>query len=241
MSRRPRHATIPVMPRGWRTCRAPDGRRRPAVSRRSARDGDDPDVIRGLDQAQFKARLDAGAHIRPKRWAFRLRPIVVGVLLVVAMLVLGVLIFQALDRQVVPAVAVAQRNQKIQQQLAEGKAALESWKLDEAEAAFRNVQALDPDNIEAADGLEVVAARRKLKALCDEADKLFSDGDLSRGANATAIWQPWRPATVPQPPASPRSMTGSGAMTPGRLPRPPTAPERAATPSPSTSSSSSWM
>ena len=57
-----------------------------------ARYGDDPDVMRGLDQAQFKARLDAGAHIRPKRWAFRLRPIVVGVLLVVAMLVLGVLI-----------------------------------------------------------------------------------------------------------------------------------------------------
>ena len=75
---------------------------------------------------------------------------------------------------------VAQRNQKIQQQLAEGKAALESWKLDEAEAAFRNVQALDPDNTEAADGLDVVAARRKLKALCDEADKLFGDGDLSR-------------------------------------------------------------
>ena len=142
--------------------------------------GDDPDVIRELDQAHFKASLDAVARVRPKRWAFRLRPIVVGVLLVVAILVLGVLVVQALDRQVVPAVAVAQRTRKIEQQVAEGKAALESWKLDEAELAFRNVQALDPDNTEAADGLDVVVARRKLKALCDEADKLFSDGDLSR-------------------------------------------------------------
>ena len=102
------------------------------------------------------------------------------VLLVVAMLVLGVLVVQVLDRQVVPAVTVAQRARQIQQQLAEGKAALENWKLDEAEAAFRSVQALDPDNTEAADGLAMVAARRKLKALCDEADKLFGDGELSR-------------------------------------------------------------
>ena len=73
-----------------------------------ARYGNDPAVLRALDQARFKARLDAATHVRAKRFAFRFRPIVVGVLLVAAVLVLGVLVVQALDRQVMPAVRLSQ-------------------------------------------------------------------------------------------------------------------------------------
>jgi TolB protein len=145
-----------------------------------ARYGNDPNVLRALDQARFKARIDASTRVRAKRWAFRFRPIVVGVLLAAAVLVLGALVVQALDRQVVPAVASLQRSRNLQRLIADGQAALESWKLDEAEAAFLGAQKLDPDNAEAADGLKLVAERRKLKALCDEADQLFGAGDLTQ-------------------------------------------------------------
>jgi tetratricopeptide (TPR) repeat protein len=145
-----------------------------------ARYGNDPAVLRALDQARFKARLDAATHVRAKRFAFRFRPVVVGVLLVAAVLALGVLVVQAVDRQVLPAVRLSQLKNNIDGQLAAGQAALESWKLDEAEVAFWNVQRLDPGNARAAEGLKLVAERRKLKALCDEANKFFSDGELSR-------------------------------------------------------------
>jgi tetratricopeptide (TPR) repeat protein len=136
--------------------------------------------MRGLDQAQFKARLDAGTHVRAKRFAFRFRPIVMGVLLVAAVLVLGVLVVHALDSQILPAVRTAQLKNYIDRQLAAGQDALESWKLDGAEAAFLEVQKLDPGNAEAAAGLAALAEKRKLKGLCDEAEQLFGAGELSR-------------------------------------------------------------
>ena len=57
----------------------------------AARTGDDPAVAAALAEAHFKAKLDAGTRVRPRRWSFSWRPIVVRILLVVAVVILGVL------------------------------------------------------------------------------------------------------------------------------------------------------
>jgi len=101
----------------------------------AARIGDDPAVAAGLAQARFKAKLDAQTHVRPRRWAFSWRPIVVRILLVVALLVIGVLGLGVLNRQIEPAVAMAQRAQQIEGLLKDGQSNLEAWKLDEAALA----------------------------------------------------------------------------------------------------------
>ena len=82
----------------------------PLLSRRSTRaiPATIAAVRAALDQARFKARLDAATHVRAKRWTFRGARSSWRVLLVAAVLVLGVLVVQALDRQVVPAVRAAQ-------------------------------------------------------------------------------------------------------------------------------------
>ena len=145
----------------------------------TARTGDDPAVAAALAEARFKARLDAGPRVRPRRWAFSWRPIIVRILLVISVALLGVLGLNLLNQQISPAVAAAQRARRIEALVKDGQSNLEAWKLDEAAQAFGRVQALDASNAAAAAGLAAVEKRQAVKLACAEADARFAAGDLA--------------------------------------------------------------
>jgi outer membrane protein assembly factor BamD (BamD/ComL family) len=144
----------------------------------AAHAGDDPAVAAALGEARFKAKLDAGTHIRPRRWTFSWRPIIVRVLLVLSVAVLGLLILQLLSRQIAPAVAASQRARRIEALVKEGQSNLDAWKIIEAAKSFGRVQALDSGNAAAAAGLAAVEQRQTLLLECTEAETLFAAGDL---------------------------------------------------------------
>lgn len=144
----------------------------------ATRAGDNPAIVAALNQARFKARLDEQTHVRPVRWTFPWRTMVVRffmVSLVIALIAFG---FEFLGRQrIAPAVANMQRERQIERLVTTGQAYLEAWKLDSAAAAFQQLQVLDPENPVAAAGLNEVARRRELQTLCQEAEALFAAGE----------------------------------------------------------------
>ncbi len=135
------------------------------------------DILRALDEAQFKANLDATARIRAKRWIIPWRPIVVRTLIVLAVAVLAVQGTRLVSRQVAPVLAQAQERRRLAQLEAEGNASLEAGDLDAAEARYGELLAAVPDHEGASQGLERIAEEREIDDLYQRAVVLQEEGD----------------------------------------------------------------
>jgi tetratricopeptide (TPR) repeat protein len=141
-------------------------------------------VQQALEDARFKASIDASSRVRAKRWIVPWRPIVFRVL-VVALVVLGVYVgYLLINRQVAPALAQAQAERHQQQLLAEGNASLTANDLDTAQARYTELLALVPDQKEAQDGLAQIKTARDLEALYQQAVDLQKAGQFEAALGA---------------------------------------------------------
>jgi tetratricopeptide (TPR) repeat protein len=136
-----------------------------------------PTLERLLEEARFKANLDATARVKPKRWSFSLRGLIVrGVIAVIAVLLVlqGVQLFR---QHVAPALAQVQLQWQMARLLREADARLQAGDLDGAEQRFRQLLALEPNSAEAQEGLKRVAEERTVLARYQEALRLEEAGD----------------------------------------------------------------
>jgi tetratricopeptide (TPR) repeat protein len=146
----------------------------------ASRHGDSLLAARALEEARFKARLDSTAHVRPVRWAFRWRPLMVRGAMLLLVAIVAVLGIRLVNSQLGPRIAEARAAQQIAKGMEDGQASLDAGKYDEAEASFQAVLARDPGNADAKAKLEEVQAKRQLQALCDEAEDLYKRGELAK-------------------------------------------------------------
>lgn len=130
-----------------------------------------------LDEARFKANLDATTRVKPKRWAIAWRPVIVRVLVVLAIVAFAVQGGRFISRQVAPVLAQARLERERAQLLAEATAYLKAGKLDAAEARFRDLLAVVPDHVEALAGLDRIKAQREILTLYQEAVALQEQGN----------------------------------------------------------------
>jgi tetratricopeptide (TPR) repeat protein len=136
-------------------------------------------VRTALDEARFKARLEAQTVVRPKRWTFPWRMVLIRVGIVVLLAVIGVWAVNLLSRQAAPMWARAQAERQAADLVRKGEAFLQANKFDEAEAAFRSALQVQPDNAAAEAALARAAAGRELATLYDQAVALQQAGDLA--------------------------------------------------------------
>jgi TolB protein len=135
------------------------------------------DILRALDEAEFRANLDATTRVRAKRWIMPWRPIVVRTLILLAVAFLAVQGTRLISRQVGPVLAQAQERRRLAQLEAEGNAFLEAGDLDAAEARYGELLAAVPDHEAASQGLESIAEERKIDDLYQRAVALQEAGD----------------------------------------------------------------
>jgi outer membrane protein assembly factor BamD (BamD/ComL family) len=145
---------------------------------------DSQPVQRALDEARFKATIDAKVHVRAKRWIVPWRAIIFRVLVIVLIVAAAVAGFRLVNRQFAPALAEAQALRQQKEWLADGNARLEAGDLDAAEARYRQLLAKVPAHAEALKGLAQVKTARELDGLYKQAVNLQETGqfDLALGA-----------------------------------------------------------
>jgi tetratricopeptide (TPR) repeat protein len=146
--------------------------------------GSSPELERALEEARFKAKIDAGTRVRPKQIIFPWRSAALRVLLVVVIALLAFFGTRMVSQQVAPALAQAQRVRQQDLFLNQGAQYLEAEKLDDAQKAFEQVLALAPDNAQAKDGLTQLAALRKRLDLYASAVALQESGSLTEALQA---------------------------------------------------------
>src|SRR5438105_2461584 len=86
-----------------------------------------------LEEAQFKAHLDAETHIRAKRWAFAWQPLLMRILLLLMILFLLWQGARLVQSQIVPRLAALRAQRLYAQWLEEGNAYLKAGDFDKAE------------------------------------------------------------------------------------------------------------
>jgi tetratricopeptide (TPR) repeat protein len=146
--------------------------------------GNSPELERALEEARFKAKIDAGTRVRGKRIIFPWRSAFVRVLLVVVIAMLAFFGTRLIAQQVAPALAQAQAVRQQDMLLNQGMQFLQAEKLDEAQNAFEQLLTLAPDNLQAKDGLVQVAAQRKRLDLYASAVALQESGKLAEALQA---------------------------------------------------------
>ena len=134
-------------------------------------------VQRALDEAYFKARLDASARVRAKRWIIPWRAILFRVAFVLAVAVIAVQGGRFIYSRVAPELAKAQVERQRAQLLAEANDYLEGGDLDAAEARYRQLLAQVPDHEGALQGLKQIAEEREVLALYLEGVAWQEKGD----------------------------------------------------------------
>lgn len=122
-----------------------------------------------LQDAKFKAQLEASTQIKEKRWIIPWRSIVGRVAIIATLLVLVLVGFWLIRSQLMPMLADAQLQRQQMQLLNQAQAALASGDFDTAEARFNAMLALTPDRQDALDGLVEVQRQRELSARYNEA------------------------------------------------------------------------
>ncbi len=140
---------------------------------------DDPIAATQLEQARFRARIDAATSVRAKRLTFRWRPLLVRIAIIGVLAVGAFIAWQLLNQRVAPQMAQVRAEQRLSQSLRDGLALLDADKLDEAEAKLNEVLAEAPERKEAQAGLARIAVRRELRQACDAADAAYDDGELT--------------------------------------------------------------
>jgi TolB protein len=129
-------------------------------------------IARRLDEARMKAKIDVGVRVRPRRSFDQLRPILVRVGLLLALVIVGWWAVRFSINQLQPLIMQNQLSTRIASLLDDGRSFLEAGNYDEAEERFREVLALRADNQEAQEALRSVEQRRGLAAVCGEAKQL---------------------------------------------------------------------
>ncbi|MCX7670213.1 MAG: tetratricopeptide repeat protein, partial [Anaerolineae bacterium] len=136
-------------------------------------------VRTALAEARFKARIEPKTAVRPKRWIFPWRLVLIRVGIIVLLAVIGVWAVNLLSQQAAPMWARAQAARQAADQVKRGETFLQAGKFAEAEASFQAALQLRPDSIEAQAGLTRVAAARELATLYNEGLALQQAGDLA--------------------------------------------------------------
>jgi tetratricopeptide (TPR) repeat protein len=140
-----------------------------ALEKLHGRYPDDPRIQRMLDDARFKATIDATATVREKRWIVPWRAILVRVAMISVVIALIVLGFSLLRMIVLPKLAEVQLERQQAVMLAEAKALQTTGDLNAAEEKFLAILAQFPDLVPAQEGLAAVRKERELFALYDRA------------------------------------------------------------------------
>jgi TolB protein len=117
---------------------------------------------RALDEARFKADLDANSRVRPKRWIFPWKRVVVYAAVFALVGLLGVGGAMAIGRPAMQEIREQSRLAGIARQVRDCNAQLEIDALDAAERCYAGVLVEDPANLAAINGLRTVADRRDL-------------------------------------------------------------------------------
>jgi tetratricopeptide (TPR) repeat protein len=124
---------------------------------------DSPAVQRALEEARFKAGLDAAARVRPKRWAIRWRPILMRSLIVVVLALLAWLAVRLIRGPVNEAIADARAEQQINQKRDDCNSFLEARRWDEAQACYEELLSLVPGDGEAPERLDQIAEEQAIE------------------------------------------------------------------------------
>jgi len=139
-----------------------------------------------LEQARFKARVDADTRVAGKRIIIPWMRVVLALAAAAALILVVVLGVQALRDQIAPAIAQARVEQAQAQLLIDANSLLEGGKLEQAERKFQEFLAQVPDHPEAQQGLAQLQVQRELLALYEQGVALQQAGDL---AGALTVFQ----------------------------------------------------
>lgn len=126
-------------------------------------------IVQMLQDAQFKAQLEAKTQVKEKRWIIPWRAVLIRTAMIVVILYLLFMAAWTVRVRLLPMLANAQMQRQQIQLLNQAKAALAAGNFDEAEQRFQALLSLAPDHPEARDGLIEVEQQRKLAALYNEA------------------------------------------------------------------------
>ncbi|MFO7635433.1 MAG: tetratricopeptide repeat protein [Caldilinea sp.] len=129
----------------------------------------DARVAQMLQDAHFKAQLEAGAQVREKRWIIPWQSILGRAVVIVTTLAIIFVGVWMIRTQVLPMLANAQTQRQHMQLFNQAQVALTSGDFDTAEQRFNALLALAPEHQEAAAGLVEVGRQRQLSALYNEA------------------------------------------------------------------------
>ena len=138
---------------------------------------DSPPVLRALEEAQFKAHLDAKSRVRAKRWIISWRPALFRIVVVLTIVVLATQGVRLISERAAPLLAQAKIERQHAQLLVEANGYLDGGDLDTAEARYNELLAQVPDSEKAQQGLQKVAEEREILALYQEAVALQETGD----------------------------------------------------------------
>ena len=97
---------------------------------------DDAVIARALDEAEFRAEVDAQSTVRAKRWAVNWRPLLTRLTGLVVVLLLVTISAYVVRGRIAPLLADRQHAQQITQLLDEGTAYLEAGDLANARISF---------------------------------------------------------------------------------------------------------
>jgi tetratricopeptide (TPR) repeat protein len=139
----------------------------------------DREVTEALEEARFKANLDAGTEVKGRRWAIPWRSVITGGVIVVLIVVIGFVVTQVVTRQVLPTLAQTRAEREQAELLSEAQALLEAGELDAAQARFAALLEQVPGHPEALEGLEAVADRRLIEDLYDQAVAFEQEGNYT--------------------------------------------------------------
>ena len=122
-----------------------------------------------LQDAKFKAQLEANAQIKEKRWIIPWRSIAGRIGVITTILLIVVVGFWMIRSQLMPMLADAQLQRQQLQLYNQAQAALAAGDFDTAETRFNDMLALSPERQDAIDGLVEVQLQRELSARYNEA------------------------------------------------------------------------
>jgi len=130
---------------------------------------EDQEIAEALEEARFKATLDADTRVTGRRWAIPWRSIIMGTLILLVTVAIGVLVTGIVTREILPSLAETRADREQAQLLAEGQSLLEAGELDAAQSRFAALLERVPGHPEALQGLEEIAERRLLEDLYQQA------------------------------------------------------------------------
>jgi tetratricopeptide (TPR) repeat protein len=138
---------------------------------------EDEAVRRALDEARYRARVDATARVSAKRWSVPWRRIALRTLIIVVLAAIAVQGSLIISRQVAPMVAQAQVARRQARLLSQGNAYLEAGELDVAESQYTDLLSEVPEHAEALEGLERVGEQRRILEHYEQGVALQEAGD----------------------------------------------------------------